>query len=172
MLIPYKALYTFLEKYYTPKSLMGVIDDCYQSFDESIETAKRIEDYRYLHNMITEKETNQKKYCFFWDYKHTLPTVLLRDQDVSVDVLSKIAFDNKKSIPTKDFIALIEQIGESHQINTILPIKRFNGLLADREIKYRLMHEKIQRNEDCPCGSGKKFKYCHGKSVEAVIQQS
>lgn len=22
---------------------------------------------------------------------------------------------------------------------------------------------KIGRNEDCPCGSGKKFKHCHGK---------
>jgi preprotein translocase subunit SecA len=22
---------------------------------------------------------------------------------------------------------------------------------------------KVGRNEDCPCGSGKKFKHCHGK---------
>jgi preprotein translocase subunit SecA len=22
---------------------------------------------------------------------------------------------------------------------------------------------KIGRNEDCPCGSGKKYKHCHGK---------
>ena len=24
---------------------------------------------------------------------------------------------------------------------------------------------KVGRNEDCPCGSGKKFKHCHGKYV-------
>jgi preprotein translocase subunit SecA len=24
---------------------------------------------------------------------------------------------------------------------------------------------KVGRNEDCPCGSGKKYKHCHGKSV-------
>ena len=23
--------------------------------------------------------------------------------------------------------------------------------------------EKVGRNEKCPCGSGKKFKHCHGK---------
>ncbi|MEI9926257.1 MAG: SEC-C metal-binding domain-containing protein [Bradyrhizobium sp.] len=22
---------------------------------------------------------------------------------------------------------------------------------------------KVGRNEDCPCGSGKKYKHCHGK---------
>jgi len=25
------------------------------------------------------------------------------------------------------------------------------------------VEEKIGRNEPCPCGSGKKFKQCHGK---------
>jgi preprotein translocase subunit SecA len=24
---------------------------------------------------------------------------------------------------------------------------------------------KVGRNEDCPCGSGKKYKHCHGKYV-------
>ncbi len=24
-------------------------------------------------------------------------------------------------------------------------------------------HEKIKRNDPCPCGSGKKFKQCHGR---------
>ena len=26
-----------------------------------------------------------------------------------------------------------------------------------------MLHKKIQRNEPCPCGSGKKYKNCHGK---------
>ena len=25
-----------------------------------------------------------------------------------------------------------------------------------------LLHKKIPRNVPCPCGSGKKYKYCHG----------
>ena len=33
---------------------------------------------------------------------------------------------------------------------------------ADRRVARALMNRKIGRNEPCPCGSGKKFKKCHG----------
>jgi preprotein translocase subunit SecA len=32
--------------------------------------------------------------------------------------------------------------------------------------------KKVGRNEPCPCGSGKKYKLCHGKSVGASPAQS
>ena len=28
--------------------------------------------------------------------------------------------------------------------------------------KEKSNYKKVGRNEKCPCGSGKKFKYCHG----------
>ena len=31
-----------------------------------------------------------------------------------------------------------------------------------KEIKENKSEKKVGRNEKCPCGSGKKFKYCHG----------
>ena len=34
---------------------------------------------------------------------------------------------------------------------------------ADRDPKNPATWGKIGRNEDCPCGSGKKYKHCHGK---------
>ena len=34
---------------------------------------------------------------------------------------------------------------------------------ADRDPNNQATWGKIGRNEDCPCGSGKKFKHCHGK---------
>jgi preprotein translocase subunit SecA len=34
---------------------------------------------------------------------------------------------------------------------------------ADRDPKNPASWGKVGRNEDCPCGSGKKFKHCHGK---------
>ena len=46
------------------------------------------------------------------------------------------------------------------------------GLLASKKGRRRLQHlinepepkkPKVGRNEPCPCGSGKKFKQCHGK---------
>ena len=30
------------------------------------------------------------------------------------------------------------------------------------EIKENKLERKVGRNEKCPCGSGKKFKFCHG----------
>src|SRR4030081_2642341 len=36
---------------------------------------------------------------------------------------------------------------------------------ADRDPKNPATWGKIGRNEDCPCGSGKKYKHCHGKYV-------
>jgi preprotein translocase subunit SecA len=36
---------------------------------------------------------------------------------------------------------------------------------ADRDPKNPATWGKVGRNEDCPCGSGKKFKHCHGKYV-------
>jgi preprotein translocase subunit SecA len=34
---------------------------------------------------------------------------------------------------------------------------------ADRDPKNPSSWGKVGRNEDCPCGSGKKYKHCHGK---------
>ncbi|WP_213288373.1 preprotein translocase subunit SecA [Bradyrhizobium sp. sGM-13] len=37
------------------------------------------------------------------------------------------------------------------------------ALAADRDPKNPASWGKVGRNEDCPCGSGKKYKHCHGK---------
>ena len=34
---------------------------------------------------------------------------------------------------------------------------------ADRDPNNPATWGKVGRNEDCPCGSGKKFKHCHGR---------
>jgi preprotein translocase subunit SecA len=36
---------------------------------------------------------------------------------------------------------------------------------AARDPKNPATWGKVGRNEDCPCGSGKKYKHCHGKYV-------
>jgi preprotein translocase subunit SecA len=37
------------------------------------------------------------------------------------------------------------------------------GAQAERNPKDAQSWGKVGRNEPCPCGSGKKFKHCHGK---------
>ncbi|HEY3680788.1 MAG TPA: SEC-C metal-binding domain-containing protein, partial [Bradyrhizobium sp.] len=36
---------------------------------------------------------------------------------------------------------------------------------ANRDPKNPATWGKVGRNEDCPCGSGKKYKHCHGRYV-------
>jgi preprotein translocase subunit SecA len=38
-----------------------------------------------------------------------------------------------------------------------------HGAQAERNPKDPTSWGKVGRNEACPCGSGKKFKHCHGK---------
>jgi len=151
-----------MERYHTPKSLNGIISDCYQSFNESIATAKQIEDYRYLHEMVSNREDNENKFCFFWNYKHSLPTVMEKNVDCNVDVLANLSLDHQDVIPEQEFISLIESISDNESLSPKLYIERFKNLVEAKKVAYRLEHEKIQRNEKCPCGSGKKYKYCHG----------
>ena len=33
---------------------------------------------------------------------------------------------------------------------------------SQEEVKEKKLEKKVGRNEKCPCGSGKKFKHCHG----------
>ena len=40
-----------------------------------------------------------------------------------------------------------------------------NGTEAARDPNKPATWGKVGRNEDCPCGSGKKFKHCHGRSA-------
>jgi hypothetical protein len=38
-------------------------------------------------------------------------------------------------------------------------------VLAEEEVKEATALGKVGRNEPCPCGSGLKFKKCHGREV-------
>ena len=39
------------------------------------------------------------------------------------------------------------------------------GILAAEERQAQTMFANVNRNDPCPCGSGKKFKYCHGRAM-------
>ena len=45
-------------------------------------------------------------------------------------------------------------------LELIQPNKK--GELQDKGIKKNIVTKKIGRNDPCPCGSGKKYKICHG----------
>jgi preprotein translocase subunit SecA len=46
---------------------------------------------------------------------------------------------------------------------SLVPTQAGGAAVAERDPKNPASWGKVGRNEDCPCGSGKKFKHCHGK---------
>ncbi len=163
MKIPYNSFHELITDYLVHKSLSGIIKDCYNSFDSSIETAKRIEDYLYLDSMITKRELYESKYNFFWDYKNEHPTVIEKNVDLTIDALVIFSFDFYHLIPKSRFTDLIHSIATDRlNIDSSKYLKRFDNLYQLRENLYKLEFEKIGRNEPCPCGSLKKYKNCHG----------
>ena len=70
-----------------------------------------------------------------------------------------------------DFPALYSRMHEV-KADWLYTLKEWSNILSAEEQQnltraYRLSkivhHEKIGRNDPCPCGSGKKYKNCHGK---------
>lgn len=68
------------------------------------------------------------------------------------------------------FIALMEKLGrmdEAEKLKAARESLRKQYVTADREpilsTPYRRAEPKVGRNDPCPCGSGKKYKKCHGK---------
>ena len=51
-------------------------------------------------------------------------------------------------------------VGGQFSINNQFPISKQNENL---KLKIENSHHKVGRNDPCPCGSGKKYKKCHGK---------
>ena len=45
------------------------------------------------------------------------------------------------------------------------------GAAAEKQEPVRRERPKVGRNDPCPCGSGKKYKKCHGKDEEAAASE-
>ncbi|MFZ2087640.1 MAG: SEC-C metal-binding domain-containing protein, partial [Desulfobaccales bacterium] len=51
------------------------------------------------------------------------------------------------------------------------PASRVMEVLAAEEGRQALVQGKIGRNDPCPCGSGLKYKKCHGGAKTATLRQ-
>lgn len=64
-----------------------------------------------------------------------------------------------KTVPTS---ALVMEDGTSAVVGGVVRPMKTRVLAEERNATDPQTWGKIARNENCPCGSGKKFKYCHG----------
>ena len=69
--------------------------------------------------------------------------------------------DQQPKLPQMEAHKLNPNTGEDEM--AMAPASLATVAAADRDPNNQATWGKIGRNEDCPCGSGKKFKHCHGK---------
>lgn len=161
MLVSYKAAYHLIDRFYKRKSLNGFITDCKEYFDEALQQAKELEDYDFLESLVNQKDTFDNEFTIFFNYKNNLPTVLNKNQDLSIEAFAYLCVDCI-DIPINEFKDVINSQAIGKGLTPKEMIKEFESCMEQIKNYYRLVQEKIGRNEQCPCGSGKKFKQCHG----------
>ena len=75
-----------------------------------------------------------------------------------------IVFLYRVSIRTEEDIKLAEEKENNQKMNYKHPlVSESNQNKTPSDQPFIRNKPKIGRNEPCPCGSGKKFKHCHGK---------
>jgi SEC-C motif domain protein len=91
-----------------------------------------------------------------------------RAEFVGLDILSSDAGGAEDEQGGVEFIARYEIDGTPHQHHEKATFRRIDGVwfFVDGEVQVkqpiRRESPKISRNEPCSCGSGKKYKRCHG----------
>lgn len=93
-------------------------------------------------------------------------TSLVEEIDTSKlesDTEVSLNFDNEKLY--KNMVAAkAEWLYELPQWDEIFTKEQQKEMFLEQRKSQTVRHEKkVGRNDPCPCGSGKKYKYCHGK---------
>ena len=74
-----------------------------------------------------------------------------------------VSFLIKASLPTQSSVREDQHRIENHQTSRPENIGNTNNVSNKPKAQPVRAEEKVERNAPCPCGSGKKFKKCHGK---------
>jgi preprotein translocase subunit SecA len=86
-------------------------------------------------------------------------------QLMRVEVVQSPPTDEAASLPYMEAHKVDPTTGEDEMAPALAPVLvgNGNGVEAERNSNDPSSWGKVGRNEMCPCGSGKKFKHCHGK---------
>ena len=167
----YKALSSEFIRIYNISLDYRIISD-FENIDKILEYLNKIVDEHFAQKIEELTSKDQKA----WD--HMVKKVMImsldylwRDHLAALDSLK--CGINLRSIAQKDPLNEFKAEAFSMLENMMskfyeLIIQRLSYLKFDIELsdiqktEYNINLSKISRNEKCPCGSGKKFKHCHG----------
>lgn len=161
MQIPYKSFYRLVEKHFIRRSIKWIIEECGDNYRLAQEFALNSKTYKFL-EVFSRTEEWDKIFAFFINPRNKSIYQIRINKSQTIRDLSKFSVENP-SIHKQEFIDLIEAVFKDN--NGTDPQVYYDEFYdwVDKFINSRrLINEKIGRNEECPCGSGKKYKYCHG----------
>lgn len=86
-------------------------------------------------------------------------------QLMRVEVVQSPSAEEAAQLPYMEAHKVDPTTGEDEMAPALAPalVGNGNGAQAERKANDPSTWGKVGRNEPCPCGSGKKFKHCHGK---------
>jgi len=84
-------------------------------------------------------------------------------QLMRVEVVQSPPTEEAAALPYMEAHKVDPTTGEDEMAPALAPALVGNGAQTERDSNDPSSWGKVGRNEPCPCGSGKKFKHCHGK---------
>ena len=136
------------------------------------------------YNQNADKQWLQKFWSNYFAIEKNIYELLLMNPDEEVKGTVKELAD-KYNISVEVMVGFLDGINDSLKVKN--PIETMTedtvvSLAFDKELLYKNMQhklfleqrkshtiikpKKIGRNDPCPCGSGKKYKYCCGRNVK------
>jgi len=84
-------------------------------------------------------------------------------QDIGYEMFEEMIQNIQNNVAINILRAQVRQ--NTERVQVAKPTRTFSGKEDETaKRKPRTTSEKVGRNDPCPCGSGKKYKYCHGKN--------
>ncbi|PSM51696.1 preprotein translocase, SecA subunit [Campylobacter blaseri] len=99
-----------------------------------------------------------------YNQKDPLTEYKKESYNLFVELVSRLKNDSIRTLQSIKFKSKEEIEAEEQAMNARASQNNQEELTTNREEEAQMPKRKVKRNEPCPCGSGKKYKDCHGKS--------
>ncbi len=162
----YKSNGTVISKYFEKNIILGMIDN------EWKEHLREMDDLRSAVNNATYEQKDPLVIYKLESYE-LFKSMLYRLNQEAVELLMKLNIPAEVALQSTNTEDKQNNYGNSNTSNATTP-PQFRGSDGYRQAVQNSMpipekkqpviaQAKVNRNDACPCGSGKKYKQCHGK---------
>ena len=162
----YKSNGSVISKYFEKNIILGMIDN------EWKEHLREMDDLRSAVNNATYEQKDPLVIYKLESYE-LFKSMLYRLNQEAVELLMKLNIPAEVALQSTNTEDKQNNYGNSNTSNTTTP-PQFRGSDGYRQAVQNSMpspekkqpviaQAKVNRNDACPCGSGKKYKQCHGK---------